>query len=390
MKILYYNLQLGSFDGSNMHAVGMLNALKRICGEDNVYIANDFTNIKYNHKFNALKKKLSIILKPIRILRRKLISKKSADNIINKISNSNFKPDYILARSVLYDTTPLLLAKKLGCKLIIEQNTPFVYECCHLKKIDTEKSVRKFESKILEDSDGIYVVSDVLKDMLLSEYSNIDNNKIIAIPNGYIRDLYSISDIDKLNTRNRIRKENGTGDKWVVVFVGSLQSWHGIDKLLVTAQRMENIKDVEFWILGDGEKRDSVEEYTKRHNNLKWFGNVPFERLRDLLLSSDLGIMPYENIEKFYFSPLKMFDMIGAKLPFIGLKTGQIKDICESDFSNDFLLETSSSDEIITKIETIRSNSDCYKSMKLLLETKSENYSWDVRAKTLVDWMSKI
>jgi len=390
MKIFYYNLNLGSPDGSNMHALGMLNALENICGKENVYIANDFTQAKYKHKTSILKKRLSRILEPIRVTRRVLISKKNVDSILKKVYNLKFKPDYILARSVLYDTTPLLLAKKLGCKLIIEHNSPFVYECCFLRNTNTERSVRKYESNILSKADGIYVVSDVLKNMLLLEYPNIKEDKIIVIPNGYMRDLYNISDEEKIIIRNKIRQEKGVENKWVVTFVGSLKSWHGIDKLIKVAQKMSKEKDVEFWVLGDGEKRNLIEKYIKEHDNLKWFGNVPFEQLRDLLISSDLGIMPYENIDNFYFSPLKMFDMIGARLPFIGTKIGQIESIVQQDFNDDFYLETTSPDEIISKINHIRNDKKCYQSMKKLIISASEKHTWDVRANTLYDWMRNI
>jgi len=390
MKILYYNLQLGSFDGSNMHALGMLNALEKICGEENLYVANDFTQLKYNHISKKIKKKFSKLLNPIKILRRGLISRKNAKDILEKVSKENFRPNYIIARSVLYDTIPLILAKKLGCKLIIEHNTPFVYECCNLRKTGTEISIRKFENKILGNADGIYVVSDVLKEMLLLEYPDINKDKMIVIPNGYMKNLYSISNEEKIITRNRIREEMGVEDKWVVVFIGSLQSWHGIDRLLTVARNMRKKKDFEFWVMGDGEKRDLIEAYSKEHSNLKWFGNVSFERLRDLLISSDLGIMPYENIDNFYFSPLKMFDMIGAGLPFVGLRTGQIEKICQQDFNNDFLLETTSADEIISKINYIRNDKECYQSMKNLINGNSQKHTWNIRAKTLCDWMRKI
>ena len=390
MKILYYNLQLGCFDGSNMHALGMLNALKKICGEENIYVANDVMQLTYNHRASKLKRKVSKVLKPIRILRRNYLSRKNVRSIIEKINNDHFKPDYILARSQLYDKTPVLLAKRIGCKLIIEHNESLVYECCKLKKSDSVKSVKSYENMIFKNADGIYVVSDVLKQIILINYPTINDNKVISIPNGYMNELYDIQDEQKNLISKRIRKEMGTENKWVVIFIGSLQNWHGIEKLLTAARNMNYDKDVVFWVLGDGEKRDVIQEYTKEYNNLKWFGNVPFEKMRDLLISSDLGIMPYENMDNFYFSPLKLFDMIGAQLPFIGLKIGQIESICLQDFNNNFLLNTASPDEIISRINYLRNNKDTYHCMKNLLIYKTKNHTWDTRARILFDWMSEI
>lgn len=390
MKILYYNLQLGSFDGSNMHALGMLNSLKTLCGDENVLVANEYSKATYNHAVGTLKRKFSKSLKPLRIIRREIISSKNNHEIVKKIKEKGFSPDYILARSVLYDKTPIRLAEALKCKLIVEHNTPFVYECCTLRKTETERTVRKYEKLLLAKANGIYVVSEILRQMMIEDYSFINPNKIKTVPNGFIKKLFEMSETQSEQIRNTVRAENGVEDKWVVTFVGSLQEWHGINKLIDTARIMQNEKNVQFWVLGDGAKRDEVQAYTHTNENMKWFGNVPFEKLRDLLFASDLGIMPYEEIEQFYFSPLKMFDMIGAGLPFIGLKIGQIDEICSAHLNQHFLISQATPKNLAQDIQNIKSDPRLYNQMKRSVLNIREKHTWDVRAKELVQWIELI
>jgi glycosyltransferase involved in cell wall biosynthesis len=387
MKILYYNLLLGSHDGSSIHAQGLLQAIKNIIGEDNVMIANKYETVQYSHGKSQFKKRISKIVRPLRIVRRKLISKKSAIEIVKKVREEGFNPEYVLARSVLYDTTPIIIARLLGCKLIIEHNTPLSYEVCDLQKLDSYKNVEKFEKEILEAADYIYVVSSTLKNMLTSKYKNLRGEKIIAIPNGYMKDIYFDLNADKAEIRNEIRDFNKVSNKKVVTFIGSLKKWHGVDSLLQTANQMKSKKNIEFWIIGDGEERDSVKEYLSKYDNLKWFGNVPIQKLRDLLWASDLGIMPYQKIDKFYFSPLKMFDMMGAGLPFIGVDIGQIHEIVNERLTSDFLIDNNKVETMSNQITKILFNTTIYDEMKLSIRNTYGDYSWECTARKLLEFI---
>ena len=388
MKVLYYNLQLGAFDGSNMHAQGLLEALKKNIGDQNVFVpeikSKKNQKSEYSYKSDKIKLHLKGLLIPIRIIRRKRLSKLHANNIIKILKQNNFHPDIILARSVLYDETPIILKKRLKCQLVVEHNTPLVYEVCDIKKLDTKQNVRKFEKKILNNADGIYCVSSILKRMLVDSYGEAISNKSIVIPNGYISRLYC--NMNKFEMRRKYNIIN----KRVIVFVGSLQKWHGIDNLIKAATCLEKRKDLEFWVFGDGVERDLIKKYVKTHSNLRWFGNVPLEKMAQLLTICDLGIMPYKEINNFYFSPLKMFDMIGARLPFIGMKIGQIEEIANEDLNESFLIDNTEGELLAQHIMDVIDDDKKYSLMKAILKSNSEKHTWDCRAQILVNWMEEI
>lgn len=386
MKLLYYNLDLSSMDGSGIHASGMLDSLVKILGAENVMIEGIRKQDKHIPKLE--RNELSRYLVFVRLARRLILSIINAERIYRRSLLTHFKPDYIMARSVLYDFVPIILAKKFHSKLIIEHNSPLVYEVCHIKKEDLRIPVRFYEKMVLRKANGIYVVSECLKKYLISEYGHQD--KIEVITNGYISRLFIVSHEEREKKRSNIRIKENANNKWIVIFIGSLQRYHGIDNLLDAARRIENHSNIEFWVLGDGEKREEVSKYASSHKNLKWFGNLDIQNMRDYLFAADLGIMPYHKIKQFYFSPLKMYDMIGAELPFIGLNIGQIKEVCESELNTDFLIEKADGESLSNKVLELNRNNRKYDTMKQLLSSIRNNHTWDTRAKHLIEWMKTI
>ena len=389
MRILYYNLQLGSFDGSNAHASGMLFALRCVLGDENVMVANRTSEASYSHAAGALKSKLGRALDPLRMARKSRQSRKNAREIIKKVRDAGFEPDVILARSTLYDTAPIEIAQKLGCKLITESNTPFEYECCDLRKMSLRRNVRAFERKLYEMSDGIYAVSSTLKRMLVDSH-DVPSEKILVIPNGYSAELYSDFD-GRAEIRARVRKEQNVGDRFVVTFVGSLQTWHGIERLVDIADCMSSLGEhkVVFWVLGDGPKRDLVRDRADGADDFCWFGNVRPKRMKELLYASDLGIMPYDPIKHFYFSPLKMYDMIGAGLPYLGPRVGQIAEESGPAVGEACLLEDYDSQSYAERIAHLRECADFGRILEAFNDLRSGT-SWDDRAAALVAWLEEL
>ena len=369
--------------------MGMLAALKRIHGDDSVVVANRYEQKTYGHAASSLKSRLGKSIDIPRMLRKRAYSKTAARDICAKIHASGFKPDVLLARSTLYDSAPLEIAQGLGCSLITEANTPLEYECCDLKRASLRPLVRSFERGLYEGSKGIYAVSSTLKGMLVGNCS-VPDSKVHVTPNGYSPDLYANFSERKV-TRQLIRGEMGLGDAFVVSFVGSLQTWHGIERLIRIADQVQAAggRRTVFWVLGDGAERELVKGQSEKDEDFQWFGSVEPRRMRDFLYASDLGIMPYECVGKFYFSPLKMFDMIGAGLPYIGLGIGQIVEESPSLIRDYCLLKTTDPAEYARKIIELRDGQELPYLCDAVTAIR-RSCSWDARAQDLSEWMSRL
>ena len=389
MRILYYNSQLGSFDGSNSHAAGMLCALRRINGEENVLVANRVEQQVYARGRESLKRGLGPLLDPLRAVRRKGLSASDADYAVETARKADFEPDVVLARCPLYDEAPLAISKELGARLVMEVNTPLYYECCDVRHASMGPLVRAYESRMLRAAAGVYCVSDEVHDMLEGQYGHVAE-KSVVVPNGYDAGLYSDFE-ERGDVRVRVRAEEGVEGAFVVTFVGSLQSWHGIDRLVEIADGVKRAggRRVIFWVMGDGEMRGSVEARSKVDPDFRWFGNVSAERMKELLYASDLGVMPYERLERFYFSPLKMYDMIGAGLPYIGLSIGQIEKESPAAIRESCLLDTTLATPYADKIIELRDGNGLEEIGRSVREARA-SCTWDCRARELTLFLDAV
>ena len=382
MKLLYINDELATGDGSNSHAVGMLRAFESILGKNNVVAypqPQDGSSKPVNLGANKLKSKLRAPLAVVRYFRKKYLSMKKCKEICRELTEKGFTPTHILARSTDFDVTAIHVAKKYNAKLVYEINTPMFYERGVIKKEPMIKRIEAWEKRIIDASDYVYVVSNVCRDMLCDHY-HIPKEKFVVIPNGYMGELYHENGDERKAIREQVRTKEGWIDKFVVTFVGSLKIWPGIQSFCETAQAMEKEKDIVFLVLGDGEMHDMIAEYANTHTNMIFKGKVSLETMKQYLYASDLGIMPYAKKDNFYYSPLKMYDMIGAGLPFIGTAVGQIEEVCRSYKRLNCLIPNNDGRSISAAIYNARKTSDMRDNM-----FESKEFTWQKRVEMLID-----
>lgn len=385
MKILYINYELQSADGCNAHAVGMLKALQENLGEENVWAfpqGSDNSGVQVKQSTLAFKRHFSPFLKFVRYFRKKMLSKKNAASIIQELERDSFIPTHIVARCTMFDNTAELVKRHFGCKLISEFNTPIDYETSAQDPYFSGL-VKKWEKNLLEISDRIYCVSEICASMLVKQY-DVSRNKFIIVPNGYSKELFPEGITSDNKSRQRTRAELGLEDKFVITFVGSLKSWHGIELLCKIASIMSD-DNVMFLVIGDGDRRSVIQEYIGKNDNMLMLGKVSHVVMKKYLHASDLGIMPYlnDNPDAFYFSPLKMFDLLGASLPFLSTDIGQISEICKESLTDDFLIDSINPVDWKYKLSSIKANK--LNDMRLIVLDKRANHTWSQRAKNLIN-----
>lgn len=387
MKLLYINDELATGDGSNYHAFGILKSFEDILGQEDVLAfpkAEDGSGKQVNHTAGGLKQVFKGPLQYIRFFRKKYLSVKRSKLIVKDLKAKGFIPTHVIARSTVFDVTAIYVARSYGAKLIYEFNTPEYYERGVIKKEPLVGAIEKWEKRVLEESAWVYINSNTCRDMLCNHYK-LSSDKFFVVPNGYMSELYKENDIEREHIRKEIRNEKGFDDKFVVTFIGSLKSWHGINTICETAELLENEKDICFLIMGDGDMHDIIVDYSSNHKNMVFLGKVNLETMKKYLYASDLGIMPYSKQENFYYSPLKMFDMIGAGLPFIGTAIGQIEEFCTRELDEKFLAYESDSKTFASLIIERKKEGLIY--MKKLVKDSRNNNSWRKRTDMLIKKM---
>lgn len=171
--------------------------------------------------------------------------------------------------------------------------------------------------------DRIVAVSDeIKKDMLRYR---IPEKKIMVIDNGI--------DVGRFNREiatENIKKEFGlNGNIKVIGTIGSLKVEKGHTYLLKVAKEViKSIKDVRFFIVGDGPLRKRLEDEAK---DLGIKGNIIFTGLRndvpELLSIMDIFVLP--SIKEGL--PIVLLEAMASKKPVIATKVGAVPKVIEDN-----------------------------------------------------------
>jgi len=79
-------------------------------------------------------------------------------------------------------------------------------------------------------------------------------------------------------------------DTYRLLFVGQMRPYKGLKVLLDAVKGL----DAELWVVGDGPDRSKYEDYAQalKLNNVRFYGAVPDDVLRQIYLSSDVLVLP--------------------------------------------------------------------------------------------------
>jgi len=148
----------------------------------------------------------------------------------------------------------------------------------------------------------------------------LDKN-IVMIPNGCDFRLFK-------------RKKRGLNKKeFKAIFMGAHGIANGLDKVLDAAAELKKRgrEDIKLLFIGDGKFKPALKERAKLEHldNCLFLDPIPKNKIPDLLLQVDAGMMILANVPAFYYgtSPNKFFDYIAAGLPVINNYPGWLAGI---------------------------------------------------------------
>lgn len=147
----------------------------------------------------------------------------------------------------------------------------------------------------------------------------------------------------------------------VVVFVGTLKPWHGVEDLVraaALAQRPWRLR-----IVGDGPQRAAVEQAAAEHGlTVELTGAVAPEQIPAALEGALVAVAPYPDSGDHYFSPLKVYEYGAAALPVVASRIGQIPTVVE-DGRTGLLVPPSDPPALAAAIDSLVADPDAARRM---------------------------
>ena len=237
------------------------------------------------------------------------------------------KPDYIShLAAVPFGNITYFVAKKFKAKFIVDivdlWPESFVAYGLVSKKNPLLKLAYWAEYWLYKKADLLIFSMEGGKDYIkekkwdIEQGGKIDSNKIFYINNGV-----DLKDFDFNTINHKIKDEDlENHNNFKVIYIGSIRLANNVMQLIEAAEHLKDIKDIKFFIYGDGEDRATLEKFCneKQLNNIifkkKW---VELKFVPYILSKSSLNILNYKpsSILRYGGSQSKSFQYMASGKP---------------------------------------------------------------------------
>jgi glycosyltransferase involved in cell wall biosynthesis len=206
-----------------------------------------------------------------------------------------------------------------------------------------------------------------------------------VIPNGV--------DIDKFDPdrydRAAARRKTGIGNEFILGYVGSYMKWHGLETSLDTIELLAREKlSYHLVLIGTGSQHRHISreiEARGLQKHVTQMGTIPHASMPEYLAMFDLALMTYPAMEKFYFSPLKMYEYLSMGIPVVSTDIGQIGEVL-AHRKTGMLVHEPTAVEFARAITTVAEDTGLLNEMRNNARQDAErNHSWLANARSVVE-----
>jgi glycosyltransferase involved in cell wall biosynthesis len=237
-------------------------------------------------------------------------------------------PDAIYERLSLLGTSGARLARHLGVPHLVEMNAPLALEAGAYRRLQLTELAERVEVDVIAGASAVLAVSQAVADHAVE--IGADRARVHVLPNAIDPELFAPRAPDPA-----ARAALGAGpDDVLLAFVGGLRPWHGVEALPELLERLvDDGRRVRLVIAGDGPLREPLERaFAARglDRRVRLTGAIPHDAVAMLVSQIDVAVAPYPRLDhEFYFSPLKLFEYMGAGAAVVAARVGQVGEVVE-------------------------------------------------------------
>lgn len=224
------------------------------------------------------------------------------------------RPEVLLARYREFEWTPLLMARLLRCRLVLEVHSPFAIEEV-LRGGHASRITAWMDRKMFRTADLIWVHTPELEVLV----RDVAPEAVIQLAPFGIED------------RGLLAHPGATDLPTEIVFVGSFYNWHGVEDLVEAfALARRQVPELRLSLVGDGITRPQAEERAHRlglSHAVEFPGWLDQDEMYARLLRAHIGVAPYRDSKYNYFEPVKIRDYQMVGLPIVATAVGHIPEM---------------------------------------------------------------
>lgn len=294
-------------------------------------------------------------------------------------STKKINPQVIVLNypSVYTGILGFIIGKKLLRKFVLlDFNDLIAQYTIHLLNLKPRSIAAKIcvsiQDFIVKNSDKVIAPTNYIK-----KYASdlaVPDEKIIVIPNGVDTKYFDPRKYALDHSKSRLNLSN----KKICLYCGRLDSWAGINVLSQLCKVFNARKsDIYFVIVGDGTKEKGLFA-----ENAVVLGEVPYEKVPEILMIADVVLVPFPDTEvSRAASPLKLFEGMAMGKPIVASEVDGIKEVI-SNQENGVLVNPNDITEWIKAVTSLLSDSSMAKRIgENARQTVKEKYDWELLAK---------
>jgi len=284
--------------------------------------------------------------------------------------------DLIYERYSLWSAAAVRAGRSLGVPVVVEVNAPLIVEQQQYRELVLGDDAEAIEREVFDGADALAAVSADIRTYAVEKGAH--PSRVHVVPNGV--------DLARFHTRVAAAPTGVPDGRFVIGFAGSLKPWHGVDILMdAFALLCRRGVDGHLLLIGDGPMRAWVEGYAngaRLLDRITITGWVPYGRLPGLLARVDAAAAPYPPLERFYFSPLKVYEYLAMGLPMVASAVGQITTLI-SDGETGLLTRPGDAADLAKKIERLHDDCGLREAVGRSAARAARDHSWRRAAETI-------
>jgi len=161
---------------------------------------------------------------------------------------------------------------------------------------------------------------------------------------------------DTFPVRPQASKQIESNEGLTILFYGQLIPLHGIETIVLAAQRAANAS-LQWIIIGRGQEESKIDRMLNCHplSNLKWIPWVPYEELVGWIHRSDICLGIFGDSDKAgRVIPNKVFQILSTETPLITRDSAAIRELLGTEMPGVFLIPPRDPDALLEALNSFQ------------------------------------